>query len=62
MRISPKNAKLAMQMVGLPAQGPIRQEALDAKIVQASRLAKFMDQLDRPLPEGLTLPAIRNPM
>lgn len=56
MSISIQNAEKAARMVGLDRGGPIRQDDRDAKIAQAGRLARFMDQLDRPLPDDIDLP------
>lgn len=57
--ISSKNAERAAVLVGLDQLGPIHCDDLDRRIAQAARLARFMDQLDRPLPDGLALPSRR---
>lgn len=53
MTISPKNALRAARMVGLDRSGPIEADVKAAKIAQAGRLARFMDQLDQPIPEDV---------
>ncbi|WP_448660311.1 hypothetical protein ACPVPU_07315 [Sphingomonas sp. CJ99] len=47
MSISPKNAAIAAQLVGLGSPGPILASDKSNRLVAAARLARFMDQLGR---------------
>ena len=46
MTISTKNAERALKMVGLDQSGPIRADDKAERIVQAARLAEFLDRTD----------------
>ena len=46
MALSQKNVEKALKAVGLDQPGPIRADVKEEKIVEAARLAEFMDRMD----------------